>query len=140
MNRRLLNIMVRTPHEVVLETAVRSLRVLTESGQVGLRPAGERQVLAFEAGIACLRMADETMRFLGTGGGLLSCDGRTATLLTPLAVVGEDEDSIAAQLESAMSRPDSEMETRSILTRLEGEIVNELRRDRLTGIRGASRE
>lgn len=136
MTEKQLQVIVRTPHETVLETTVLSLRVLTETGLVGLRPGVEGQVLAVEAGIALLHAPEGSERFLGTAGGLLHCDGKSATLLTPLAVVGDDEQEIAAELDRVLTQPSSEMELRSMLGRLEGEIVSELQRDRLENVRG----
>lgn len=136
MAEKRLHVIVRTPHETVLEMAVLSFRVLTETGQVGLRPGVEGQVLAVEAGIALLRTPEGSERFLGTAGGLLHCDGNSATLLTPLAVAGDDEQEIAAELDRVLTQPSSEMELRSMLGRLEGEIVSELQRDRLENVRG----
>ena len=76
---------MRTPREVVLELDVSSIRVPTETGQVGVRPRAEPFVLAVEPGLVLVRR-DETYQFVGTAGGLLRCDGATASLLTPLAV------------------------------------------------------
>ena len=135
MGDRLLNVVVRTPHETVFEADCRSLRIPVESGQVGLRPTVERHVTAFETGIVNFQAPDHTIRFIGTAGGLLLCDGMTATLLTPLAVVGDDEESVVSQLDDVLGQPSSEMETRVMLTRLEGEIVNELQRDRTERMR-----
>jgi hypothetical protein len=49
--------------------------------------------------------------------------------MTPLAVVGHDERQIVKQLEQVLQLPNSEMEARATLTRLEGHILSELRRD-----------
>lgn len=136
MDDPFLKVIIRTPHETVFEAEARSLRVPTESGQVGLRPSVEGHVSAFETGVMNLRTPDNSIRFIGTAGGLLVCDGKAATMLTPLAVVGKDEQSVLSQLDSVLSRPSSEMEARRMLSRLEGEIVNELRRDRLERFRG----
>lgn len=136
MADRSLRVVVRTPHETVLETDAWSLRVPTETGQVGLRPSVEGQILCFEAGVVNLRAAVGAVRFLGTAGGLLLCDGKTATLLTPLAVVGEDEQSVASALDRVLTEPSSEMETRLMLSRLEKEIVSELQEERLHHVRG----
>lgn len=119
--------MVRTPREVVLELDVSSLRVPTESGQVGLRPRVEAQVLAVEPGLVLVRQ-DGSFRFIGTAGGLLRCDGEQANLLTPLAVVGTDEDDLLAVLEHALAQPNIELEVRAILNRLQSNILRELRR------------
>jgi F0F1-type ATP synthase epsilon subunit len=122
-----LKLMVRTPREVVLELDISSLRVPTESGQVGLRPRVEAQVLAVEPGLVLVRQ-DGSFRFIGTAGGLLRCDGEQANLLTPLAVVGTDEDDLLAVLEHALAQPNIELEVRAILNRLQSNILRELRR------------
>ena len=85
MVRDLFRFVVRTPHEVVLDTTARSVRVLTESGHVGLRPRIEPMVLPIEAGLVLVRK-DEGVMLVGSAGGLLSSDGRDATLFTPLGV------------------------------------------------------
>jgi len=128
MPDRLLHIIVRTQHEVVFEADATSLRVPTASGQVGLRPRTEATLLAVEAGLLLVRTEGST-RFIGTAGGLLSCDGTTATLLTPLAVTGDDAPTILNALERALQEPSEEMQARATLGKLEGDIVHELRRE-----------
>lgn len=129
MAEQALQMTIRTQHEVVLETDASALRVPTESGQVGLRPRAEATLLAVEAGLVLVR-TKTGMRFVGTAGGLLSCDGTTATLLTPLAVVGDDEQSILDELERVLQEPSEEMQARAALGKLEGEILGEMRRER----------
>jgi F0F1-type ATP synthase epsilon subunit len=129
MAERSLRLTVRTQHEVVLETEAAALRVPTESGQVGLRPRVEATLLAVEAGLVLVRTAAGT-RFVGTAGGLLSCDGTNATLLTPLAVVGNDEQTMLNELERILQEPSEEMQARATLGKLEGEILGEMRRER----------
>ncbi len=46
-----LKLVVRTPREVVLERGVSSLRVPTETGQVGVRSGAEPRGLAVEPGL-----------------------------------------------------------------------------------------
>ena len=131
-----LELVVRTPHEVVFQAQVLSARVLTETGHVGLRPRTEAMVLAVEAGIVNVRSGVEgaAEQFIGTAGGLLIIDGLTATLMTPLAVVGSDERQIVNELEQVLQLPNSEMEARATLTKLEGHILSELRRDQREGV------
>jgi F0F1-type ATP synthase epsilon subunit len=128
MADRPLHIIVRTQHEVVCKADATSLRVPTASGQVGLRPRAEATLLAVEAGLVLVHTGDR-VQYIGTAGGLLSCDGVTATLLTPLAVVGDDEQTMLAELERALAEPSEEMRARATLGKLEGEIVHELRRE-----------
>ncbi len=64
---------------------------------------------------------------MGTAGGLLLVDADTATLLTPLAVSGDSEQQIASELERLLNEPDSELQVRAALGRLEGRILSELR-------------
>jgi F0F1-type ATP synthase epsilon subunit len=127
-----IQLVIRTPHEVILEKSTRSVRVLTETGHVGLRPRTEPSVIAVEPGIIYVHsatdpQADET--FIGTAGGLMICDHNRATLLTPLAMVGDSETSIVEQLNELMQRPNSEMEARAALSKLEGHILTEIRRE-----------
>lgn len=126
MNEIELKLIVRTPREAVLEQIVSSIRVPTESGDVGLRPRMEPLVLAVEPGLALVRRGD-TFEFVGTAGGLLRCDGTTATLLTPLAVAGDDEDSVVDAIEDALAQPSVELEARATLGRLQNSILHELR-------------
>ncbi|MGE0813345.1 MAG: hypothetical protein AB7O28_21730 [Vicinamibacterales bacterium] len=122
-----LRVVVRTPHEVALDVEARSLRVLTESGHVGLRPRMEPVVLAVDAGLVLVRTAAGE-RFVGTAGGLLTCDGGVVTVYTPLAVTGDSAAEISAALEAALAEPGSDLVLRTALDRLEGRIVAELRR------------
>ena len=131
-NESTLELVVRTPHEVVFQAAVSSARVLTETGHVGLRPRTEAQVLAVEPGVVNVHSDGGTSageQFVGTAGGLLVIDQQTATLMTPLAVIGSDEEQIINELERLLQLPNSEMEARATLAKLEGHILNELRRD-----------
>ena len=128
MSNSSLQFVVQTPHSVVLDQSARSVRVLTETGHVGLRPRMEPTLLAVEAGIVNVRASDgET--FVGTAGGLLTVDANTATLLTPLAVSGNDEQQIANELTRLLNEPGSELEARAALGRLEGRILSELRHE-----------
>jgi len=124
-----LHLTVRTPHEIVLEIDARSLRIPTETGQVGLRPRMEPLVLAVEASLVLVR-TDGLTKYVGTAGGMLTCDGTQATLMTPLAVVGDDESSIMAELDRVLGEPSAELQARAMLDRLEGRILSEMRRER----------
>jgi F0F1-type ATP synthase epsilon subunit len=128
MAERRLHVIVRTQHEVVFEADAISLRVPTASGQVGLRPHAEATLLAIEAGLVLVHTAGR-LQYIGSAGGLLSCDGVTATLLTPLAVVGDDAPTMLARLDRALAEPSEEMRARATLGQLESEIVHELRRE-----------
>ncbi len=134
---RELQLIIRTPHEVILETSLRSVRVPTETGHVGLRPRTESTVLAVEAGVVHASGGAEGSAieiFIGTAGGLLMCDRNTATLLTPLAVVGDNERIIVEQLDELMQRPSSELQARTALSKLEGHILSEIRREQNEGV------
>jgi F0F1-type ATP synthase epsilon subunit len=126
MAERCLHVTVQTPHAVVYEADAISLRVPTESGQVGIRPRTEATLLAVEAGLVLVHTSAGT-RFVGTAGGLLSCDGVIATLLTPLAIVGDAEQTILDGLEHALQEPSEEMQARTTLGKIEGEILHEMR-------------
>ena len=52
-----LKLIVRTPREVILETEVSSVRLPTETGQVGIRRQVEPMVLAVEPGLVLIRQA-----------------------------------------------------------------------------------
>lgn len=124
--RQTLKVTIRTPLETIFEGEVYSLRVPTHTGQVGLRPRAEPSVLAVEAGLIVLKSESET-KYAGTAGGLLHTNGQSASLLTPLAVVGSNVDSVSQQLETLLSAPSEEMEVRRTLDRLETRILQEMR-------------
>jgi len=128
MTKSTLHVVIRTPRETVVDEELASLRVPTQSGQVGLRPRCEPSVLAVEAGLILLRFAGG-VRYVGTAGGLLHTSGKSASLLTPLAVVGDDIDSVSRQLDELLSAPSEEMEVRRTLGRLETRILQELGQD-----------
>lgn len=125
-DKRTLMISIRTPNDSVFEGEGVSLRVPTETGQVGLRPRSEPNVLAVEPGLVVLKTARST-RYAGTAGGLLHVDGHSAVLLTPIAVVGDDMQSVSKQLDAILSEPSEEMEVRRNLNRLETRMLRELR-------------
>jgi len=125
-----LHLVVQTPQGRIFEDRVTSLRVPTDTGQVGLRPRSEAAALVVEPGLG-LAAGLEGLRFIATAGGLLRCDGKQAILLTPLAVVGENGDSVRADLERALGAPRADLELRAVLQRLETGILQELRRSKL---------
>jgi F0F1-type ATP synthase epsilon subunit len=122
-----LRLVVRTPQGGVCDEPVTSLRVPTDTGQVGLRPRSEAAALVVEPGLA-LAASRDGVRFLATAGGLLRCDGVEAVLLTPLAVIGESADVVGRQLTEALDKPSADLELRAVLQRLETGILQELRR------------
>ena len=124
MNRSL-ELIIRTPHEVVVKAPLLGARVPTPTGMVGLRPRGEPQLLAIEPGLVILR--DGAPRFAATAGGLLECDRERALLYTPFAVVGDDEGEVLAALDRASALPDGELALRRQLGEIEQRIVRELR-------------
>lgn len=129
-----LKLVVRTPREVVLECGVSSIRVPTETGQVGVRPRAEPFVLAVEPGLVLVRQT-EAFLFVGTAGGMLRCDSASASLLTPLAVTGDEEEAVLDALEEALAQPSMEMEARATLGKLQSSILRELRTGRKEQIR-----
>jgi F0F1-type ATP synthase epsilon subunit len=124
-----LKLIVRTPQKVVVETFATSVRVLTETGHVGLRPKMEAVVLAVETGLVLVYQSDAIL-FVGTTGGLLMCDGQMLTLLTPLAVAATNEEAVVNDLQRELDHPQSELEVRKAISSIQSRIVNELREDR----------
>ncbi len=122
-----LQVVIRTPHERVLDAVVRAVRVPTETGQVGLRPRQEPLLLGVEPGLVILR-TEAGVRLAATAGGLLHGDRQQCVLYTPFAVLGEDEAEVLAALERAFGTPDSELVARKDLDEIERRIVLELRR------------
>lgn len=130
MDKRGFQFTIRTPHETALFLEVRSVRIPTETGQVGLREHAEPTVIAVEPGLVLAHTMESETVFAGTAGGLLLCDGMQALLLTPLAVAGIDHDTIVQQLRAAVDEPNEEMRARAMLEKLEEEILGEMRRPR----------
>ena len=130
-----LRLVVQTPQGGVVDERVTSLRVPTDTGQVGLRPRAEPSALIVEPGLI-LAVGSSGLRFVATAGGLLRCDGKEAVLLTPLAVVGESAESVRAELSEAMGVPRADLELRAVLQRLETGILHELRRSASAAGRG----
>ena len=118
--------LVRRPQGSVFDDRVTSLRVPTDTGQVGLRPGSEATVLVVEPGLVLAH--GDRLRFVATAGGLLRCDGREAILLTPLAVVGESDTAVRDELSAALRVPQADLELRATLQRLETGILEEVRR------------
>jgi F0F1-type ATP synthase epsilon subunit len=125
----LLKFIVRTPKAIVVETEARSIRVLTETGHVGLRPQMEAVILTIEPGLAFAHRKNSTL-FVGTAGGLLKCDGKIATLLTPLGVAAEDQESVMRELQGQLSQPKAELEVRSTINSIQSSILTEITEDR----------
>jgi len=130
-----LRLVVRTPQGDVFDEGVTSLRLPTDTGQVGLRPRSEAAVFVVEPGLV-LAASAAGIRFIATAGGLLRCDGQEAVLLTPLAVVGENAESVRAELEELVSIPRADLELRAVLQRLETGILKEVRRGASVSGRG----
>jgi F0F1-type ATP synthase epsilon subunit len=121
-----LRLTIRSPRSVVLDENVRSARVPTGTGQVGLRPREEPLLLAVEPGLI-VYWVDDTPSFAATAGGLFESDRERAVLYTPFAVVGTREDEVLAALDATLSTPDSELTARRRLGELEERILHELR-------------
>lgn len=117
---------IRTPSETVFEGDVISLRVPTHTGLVGLRPRAEPSVLAVEAGLIILKTERGT-KYAGTAGGLLHTNRQMSSLLTPLAYIGNDVESVSRQLDLLLATPSEEMDVRHTLTRLQTRILQEIR-------------
>jgi F0F1-type ATP synthase epsilon subunit len=122
-----LRLVVRTPQGGAFDDRVTSLRVPSDTGQVGLRSRSEPTVLVVEPGLV-LAATTGGLRFIATAGGLLRCDGNEAVLLTPLAVVGASAEVVGARLKDLMGKLSPDLELRGVLQRLETGILQELRR------------
>ena len=136
MAEETLRLVVRTPQGGVFDEGVTSLRLPTDTGQVGLRPRSEAAAFVVEPGLV-LAASVNRLCFIATAGGLLRCNGQEAVLLTPLAVVGDSAESVRAELEGLSSAPRADLELRAILQRLETGILEEVRRGTSTPGRGA---
>lgn len=105
---------------------MRSARVPTQSGQVGLRPRQEALLLVVSPGLIVLR-GEAGAHFAASAGGLLEGGRERATLFTAFAVAGQKEDELLAALEQALAGPDSDIAARRRLGDLEQRILHELR-------------
>lgn len=121
-----LRFQVRTPHAIVFDEPVASVRVPTQTGQAGLRPRGEPCLSVVEPGLIIAR-AGRTQRFIASAGGLLDVRRDRALLLTPFVSVGDSGEEVLAQLSQALATPDSELMARKRLGELEQRIIHELR-------------
>lgn len=135
MAEETLRFVVRTPQGGVFDERVTSLRVPSDTGQVGLRPRSEAAALVVEPGLV-LAASTDGLRFVATAGGLLRCDGKQAVLLTPLAVVGESAEDVRTELEEVLGTPSPDLELRAVLQRLQTGILEELRRGASAAGRG----
>lgn len=122
-----LHMVIRTPHQVVLDARVSAARVPAATGQVGLRPRQEPLALVALPGLILLR-SGETMRFAASAGGLLDATRDGAVLYTPFAVAGDRDDEVLEALERALATPEGELAARRRLEELERRIAGELRR------------
>ena len=139
MDSPTLHVVIRTPQSVVLDCDASSLRIPTQTGQVGLRPRSEASVLAVEPGLILLRQ-DDHLRFAATAGGLLHCDGTSASLMTPVAVIGDQIQNVLDELDRELAAPSAERETRTTLSRLEKNILQELNRSSEERIHSVGKE
>ena len=124
---RPLRVVVLTPEATVLDTFVRSLRLPADTGQVGIRLRCEPAVSPLEPGLVLLGRNGEH-GYLATAGGVVRSDGRTAVILTPLAVAGDEADSVLSRLADALSAQTPELELRRTIHNLEKGMLLELRR------------
>ena len=134
MAEETLRLVVQTPQGSVFDEGVTSLRVPSDTGQVGVRPRSEAAALVVEPGLVLVASTDG-LRIVATAGGLLRCDGKEAVLLTPLAVVGESAEAVRIELAEALGAPRADLALRAVLQRLETGILQELRRS-TSAVRG----
>jgi F0F1-type ATP synthase epsilon subunit len=132
-----LRLVVQTPQGPVFDERLKSLRVPSSTGQVGLRPRSEETALVVEPGLV-LATESAGLRFIATAGGLLRCDGSEAVLLTPVAVVGQSAEAVRAELTAALGEFGPGFELRAVLQRLETGILQELRRSNSGPLQGGA--
>lgn len=129
-----LHLQVRTPHGSVIDRDVHSLRLPTETGQVGLRAHRATTVLVVEPGLLVIHAGGATS-FASTAGGLLRMADNEADLFTPYATTGETPESVLEDLDKQLAAPDSELAMRRRLTELEQRIMRELAQKQARGAR-----
>lgn len=121
-----LRLVIRTPRGAVFDGPVRSVRISTESGQVGLRARQEPLVLAVEPGLLILHK-DTGTHFAATAGGLLESAREQSALYTPFAVLGAAGAEVLEALDRALATPDAELAARRRLGEIEQRILRQLR-------------
>lgn len=121
-----LRMVIRTPHDTVLDELVDAARVPTSTGQVGLRPRQEPSLMVVDPGLVVLTIGT-VHKFAATAGGLLESDRDLVVLATPFAVVGDHGSDVLSALDRAYDTPDGELNARRRLGELERRIVEELR-------------
>jgi F0F1-type ATP synthase epsilon subunit len=131
-----LQLAILTPHETVVDEAVRGARVPTETGQVGLRPRGEPLLLVVEPGLILVE-TQAGRRFAATAGGLLEAGRERAVLYTPFAVASDRDDEVLDALDRALATPGGEIAARRQIGELEQRIVREIRQRPGAGPLGA---
>ena len=124
-NESTLRLCIRTPHGMVLERDVHSVRLPTETGQVGLRSNRESIVLVVEPGLIIITLDGRTT-YACSAGGLLRMSGKEAELYTPYALGGDSPESVMAELDRQLAVPDSDLAVRRRLGELEQRIMREL--------------
>jgi F0F1-type ATP synthase epsilon subunit len=122
-----IELIVRTPHAEVLRRSVLSLRVPTETGSVGLLPRAERAVIAIEPGLVIAREPARQL-LVATAGGLLRVEPHVVTLLTAIAIVGQDPAGVKAAMDGLMSQPSAESELRRRIDTLERSLMSQSQR------------
>ena len=120
-----LQVTIRTPDAQVFQAEVRSVRVPSDSGWVGLRPGGEPLVLAVDPWLIVMHDAVGPY-FAATAGGLLRSDRAHCTLLTPYAAVGRSEQEMEDTLSQLRNAPTAELLARRRLEELEQRVMSEL--------------
>jgi hypothetical protein len=89
----------------------------------------EAVILTVEPGLVLVHREHSSL-FVGTAGGLLKCDGKVASLLTPLAVAAENQESVMRELQTQLSRPKAELEVRTTINNIQSSILTEITEDR----------
>jgi len=120
-----LRLVLRTPHGIAYERDVRSARVASPTGFVGIRPRNEAFACEVDPGLVVID-AVEGRTFAATCGGLVETDGRVATLLSPIIVVGSEHE-VLEELGRVLESPTNELAARRTLARLEQRLLHELR-------------
>jgi F0F1-type ATP synthase epsilon subunit len=127
-DRLTLRAVVRTPTEVLFDGDVRSVRLPTPSGQVGVRARAEAWLTALSPGLVLLERAEGRLH-AGTAGGIARNDGQTITLFSPFAAVG-DAEAVLRALAAAQSDDEGELAALRNLSELEQRITSEVRAGR----------
>jgi F-type H+-transporting ATPase subunit epsilon len=120
-------IKVLTPTDIVLETEVTQVNARGREGAFSLLPAHQDYVAALVPGVLAFRDNRNHMRLAAVDNGVLVKCGDTVTISTRHAVLGDDWDQLAAQVQESFSaQTEQEKQATAALAKLEADMMQRL--------------